>query len=150
MVKKTKKYEGGGDVLLSRKDFADKRAKQFADIKEENRKEKYLRDRAIGAKRAYTQFRLGGEDKIDTEPSTLEKIVSLNTMSKDDPEWQGAREMKEAITKERARMDIPKAVENYKGKKKGGTVKYMSKGGSTASKRADGCATKGKTKGRMI
>lgn len=34
--------------------------------------------------------------------------------------------------------------------KKGGKVKCMSKGGSTASKRADGCATKGKTKGRMI
>lgn len=34
--------------------------------------------------------------------------------------------------------------------KKGGKVKCMSKGGSTASKRADGCATKGKTKGRII
>lgn len=36
--------------------------------------------------------------------------------------------------------------------KKGGTVKKMAKGGSvsSASKRADGCATKGKTKGRII
>ena len=34
--------------------------------------------------------------------------------------------------------------------KKGGKVKKMAKGGSTASKRADGCATKGKTKGRII
>jgi hypothetical protein len=34
--------------------------------------------------------------------------------------------------------------------KKGGKVKKMAKGGSTASKRADGCATKGKTKGRFI
>jgi hypothetical protein len=34
--------------------------------------------------------------------------------------------------------------------KKGGSVKKYSKGGSTASKRADGCATKGKTKGRFI
>jgi len=34
--------------------------------------------------------------------------------------------------------------------KKGGKVKCMSKGGSTASKRADGCATKGKTKGRFV
>ena len=42
--------------------------------------------------------------------------------------------------------------------KKGGAVKKMakggkpgfSKGGSTASKRADGCATKGKTKGRFV
>ena len=38
------------------------------------------------------------------------------------------------------------------GMKKGGSVKKMAKGGSvsSASKRADGCATKGKTKGRMI
>ena len=34
--------------------------------------------------------------------------------------------------------------------KKGGKVNKMAKGGSTASKRADGCATKGKTKGRMV
>jgi hypothetical protein len=34
--------------------------------------------------------------------------------------------------------------------KKGGEVKKMAKGGSTASKRADGIATKGKTKGRMV
>jgi hypothetical protein len=34
-------------------------------------------------------------------------------------------------------------------KKKGGKVKKMAAGGS-ASKRADGCATKGKTKGKFI
>lgn len=34
--------------------------------------------------------------------------------------------------------------------KKGGAVKKMAKGGSTASKRADGCAIKGKTKGRFV
>jgi hypothetical protein len=34
-------------------------------------------------------------------------------------------------------------------KKKGGTVKKMAAGGS-ASKRADGCATKGKTKGKFV
>lgn len=34
--------------------------------------------------------------------------------------------------------------------KKGGKAKKMAKGGSTASKRADGCATKGKTKGRFV
>ena len=36
--------------------------------------------------------------------------------------------------------------------KEGGKVKAkkMAKGGSTASKRADGCATKGKTKGKFV
>jgi hypothetical protein len=38
------------------------------------------------------------------------------------------------------------------GMKKGGTVKKKAKGGSvsSASKRADGCAVKGKTKGRFV
>ncbi len=34
--------------------------------------------------------------------------------------------------------------------KKGGVVKKMAAGGSVASKRADGCAARGKTKGRMV
>jgi hypothetical protein len=34
--------------------------------------------------------------------------------------------------------------------KKGGAVKKMAKGGLTASKRADGCAIRGKTRGRNI
>ena len=36
------------------------------------------------------------------------------------------------------------------GMRRGGKVKKMAKGGSTASKRADGCAVKGKTKGRFV
>ncbi len=35
-------------------------------------------------------------------------------------------------------------------KHKGQPLTKMAKGGSTASKRADGCATKGKTKGRFV
>ena len=38
---------------------------------------------------------------------------------------------------------------NDAGYKKGGKVKKMSKGGS-ASSRADGCAQRGKTRGRMV
>lgn len=40
----------------------------------------------------------------------------------------------------------------YNKLKKGGAVKKMAKGGSvsSASKRADGCAVKGKTKGRLV
>lgn len=36
------------------------------------------------------------------------------------------------------------------GMKKGGKVKASSMKGSSASKRADGCATKGKTRGKMV
>jgi hypothetical protein len=53
-------------------------------------------------------------------------------------------------------IEFPNVKKDEKGrviyKKKGGDVKKMAKGGSvsSASKRADGCATKGKTKGRII
>ncbi len=41
-------------------------------------------------------------------------------------------------------------AEGGKVKAKAKPAKKMAKGGSTASKRADGCATKGKTKGRFV
>jgi hypothetical protein len=41
-------------------------------------------------------------------------------------------------------------MEAGEGMRKGGKVKKMAKGGSAASKRGDGCATKGKTKGRFV
>lgn len=50
-----------------------------------------------------------------------------------------------------ANKDI-RAGDIFEGYKKGGKVKKMASGGkvSSASKRADGCATKGKTKGRVL
>ena len=41
------------------------------------------------------------------------------------------------------------SFQETQGMKKGGRVKKMAKGGS-ASSRADGCAVKGKTKGRIV
>lgn len=41
-------------------------------------------------------------------------------------------------------------AEGGKVKAKAKPAKKMAKGGSTASKRADGCATKGKTRGKMV
>jgi hypothetical protein len=51
--------------------------------------------------------------------------------------------------KEKKPGEAPEAGE---GMKRGGKakVKKMAKGGSTASKRADGCAQRGKTKGRFV
>jgi hypothetical protein len=61
---------------------------------------------------------------------------------------------------EKAGVDVPGLIGNRTGSgfdagpgfKKGGAVKKMAKGGSTssASKRADGCAQRGKTKGRFV
>ena len=54
------------------------------------------------------------------------------------------REEKKAL-----REEEEKEKKQGAGMRKGGKVKKMAKGGS-ASKRADGCATKGKTKGRFV
>lgn len=51
---------------------------------------------------------------------------------------------------EKRRKQAGEAPDAGEGMRKGGKVKKMAKGGSTASKRADGCATKGKTKGRFV
>lgn len=46
---------------------------------------------------------------------------------------------------------IASAVHKHeRAKHKGQPLTKMAKGGSTASKRADGCATKGKTKGKFV
>ena len=138
------------DALLSKKDFADKNKQELENAYKERDKEKYLNRRGIGSARAYREFRDGGEKNINTEPPLVEKVLTLGQETANSPEYQGAKEMKEAITKERARIDIPKAMKEYTGKKKGGMVKTkkMSSGG-TASKRADGCAQRGKTRGKM-
>ena len=99
-----------------------------------DKKAKYLKSYGAGLKDSLDTFKRRGD--LDMEMS--------RTAS---PEGQGFEEMKDAIRSERKRAGLP--TENMK---KGGSVKKMAKGGSvsSASKRADGCATKGKTKGRII
>ena len=58
------------------------------------------------------------------------------------------REMEEL--KRRAKGKASGANYDHYNNAKGGSIKKMAKGGSTASRRGDGCATKGKTKGRMV
>jgi len=57
-----------------------------------------------------------------------------------------AKMLRQKAEQEAAERGEPSAM------KRGGAVKKMAKGGSvsSASKRADGCATKGKTKGRFV
>ena len=65
---------------------------------------------------------------------------------------QVTRAKREADAEERDKADFYRrhGFKSDGSFKKGGKVKKMAKGGSTASKRADGCAKKGKTKGRMV
>jgi len=65
----------------------------------------------------------------------------------------GAKRFKDKVLEDSA-AGRKQLVDSYntRGYAKGGKVKKMAKGGSvsSASKRADGCATKGKTRGRFI
>lgn len=98
-----------------------------------DKKAKYLKSYGAGLKDSLDTFKRRGD--LDMEMS--------RTAS---PEGQGFEEMKDAIRSERKRAGLP--TENMK---KGGAVKKMAKGGSvgSASKRADGIATKGKTRGKI-
>jgi hypothetical protein len=153
----------------TRRDRIEKGNKARAEQREEARKANYLRQRREGMNIAYNQFKHSGTEGIDTGEDQGAVSKFLFGEDKNLPKYQAAREMKKALESERARvnipdeldeqrkamydsakkddMDLPAGARTYK---KGGKVKCMSKGGSTASKRADGCATKGKTKGRII
>jgi hypothetical protein len=73
--------------------------------------------------------------------SNIRKISPfMHTIGEGDTAADKRRRMEEEETKKK----------QAPGMKHGGAVKKMAKGGSTASKRADGCATKGKTKGRFV
>jgi hypothetical protein len=97
----------------------------------EDKKAKYLKSYGAGLKDSLDTFKKRGD--LDME---MGRTVS--------PEGQGFEEMKDAIRAERKRAGLP--TENMK---KGGAIKKMAKGGSTASKRADGIAVKGKTRGKI-
>jgi len=77
-----------------------------------------------------------------TYPTDQDAAAALQAYK--DSEKIMAREMRLAD-----RLDQPRQLTGELSFKKGGKVKKMSSGGSTASKRADGCAQRGKTRGKM-
>jgi hypothetical protein len=98
-------------------------------------------------------------DKILGSISPLYGMVSgeglFSNMRKISPfmhaigEGDTAADKRRRMEEEEKKKQAPGAKQ-APGMKHGGAVKKMAKGGSTASKRADGCATKGKTKGRFV
>ena len=107
-----------------------------ADVKEmPESKARFLRAYGQGLSDAKTQFKEAG----DIPKSSMEELgpgifgIGASSDSVAKGNILGRQEMREAIKKERARA----------GMKKGGMVK------SSASKRADGIAVKGKTRGKI-
>jgi len=98
-----------------------------------------------------------GKKIVDkTVGPAIDKAVEMSRdkveLSKDAKRRMGSEETPKS--RHRAMEEITQAYEDFrtgKGMKKGGAVK-MAKGGSvsSASSRGDGCAQRGKTKGRML
>jgi len=160
--------------IVSQKDLIAERDRNQANEKAELKRANYAKERSVGNNIAYRQFKRSGTEGIDTKPDLIDKVMGA---SKNDPKYQAAREMKKALESERARVNIPnvldevrksgetsldkdipmteedkKVLNSSKFKKASEGTKDMKKGGvvkSSASKRADGIATKGKTKGKI-
>jgi hypothetical protein len=81
---------------------------------------------------------------INEEKNPINRLMPTMTKAARD-------QQKSAIMLRNSVSDKAREGEAYNdaGYKKGGKVKKMAKGGS-ASSRADGCASKGKTKGRFV
>jgi hypothetical protein len=126
---------------------------------EKDKKQQFLEDRA--------RLRAAVQSGIDKRPST--DRINMGTYvpgfeeGRDITIEEGMRGLREAENEmkrestrggESARRDtsLRGKIREMTGMKKGGKVKKMKKGGtvSSASKRADGIATKGKTKGRFV
>ncbi len=83
-------------------------------------------------------------DKLKTEEKSMLTRAKEYVLGTPEQNKKAAEEMKAQDKKnpDSVQAKINKAT-NYSGYKKGGSV-------SSASSRADGCAKKGKTKGRMV
>jgi len=97
---------------------------------------------------------LGGIAGIVANKGMLPKHSGIGMIQRDLGMGKKRRE-EEAMTKAGGMRGRPMVedimmAEQAPAMRKGGKVKKMAKGGSTASKRADGCAVKGKTKGRFV
>ena len=114
--------------------------------------------------KGYTEAKknLSGEDLVKPKPQEpVDKNFSdrqrkhtevLHTEQEQQAKVRGMP-LKEYIRSEAAKSNKKlKEDTDPGGYKKGGKIKKMASGGkvSSASKRADGCATKGKTKGKML
>lgn len=83
----------------------------------------------------------------------MKKYASGGRPAESDPNNPMNKEGRTLVREEREPPVNPPIPKKKPKKAKGGSVKKMAKGGSvksSASRRGDGCAQRGKTRGRMI
>jgi hypothetical protein len=117
------------------KDFAAAKWKTTGDYEKEAHDKKYPKA-VLPTKKQVEDKQLSNEYKKDPEAFVKKEQMYDSAIKQDKEEYRPLNTLGEAL----------KSLVN---KKQGGSIKKMSKGG-TASSRADGCATRGKTKGRMV
>lgn len=91
---------------------------------------------------------LGGVAGIVANKGMLPKFSGIGMLQRELGMGKKRRDKKGAVGKPGDAEPVM-AMEAGEGMRKGGKVKKMAKGGS-ASRRADGCATQGKTKGKFV
>ena len=90
------------------------------------------------------------EKAMKTTPKTREVRDTQTATTKSERSMPSPQALQEAADAAmRVKEDMAPTTRTTMGMKKGGKTKCMAKGGS-ASKRADGCAVRGKTKGRIV
>jgi len=127
----------GGKAMVS--------AQELADFKEKFGKDKTLRDLLNMDKGLQRKLEIPNSMRNLPSPESNSNAPisiprSMRKLPQNEPD-QNIRDKTEGIM---STQNIPYSSEM----KRGGAVKKMASGGS-ASSRADGCAVKGKTKGRM-
>ena len=129
-------------------DKANKGYKQhYEDERKENEETREMIAGPLRKAKDYVVDKLKGMDQRSIQDVVKDKLKSMDQ-----------RTLKEVTTDKMDQRSIEDVVKGkppkYKdevAKKKGGSVGYKSGGMiSSASKRADGCAIKGKTRGRMV
>ena len=106
-------------------------------------------DDTLGLKKALRAGAIGASKLADKLGFTQEKEYKGKTKE----EIQMKNGLKDVDSEENPGLSkLPEAVRNKMGyKRSGGKVSYKSGGKvSSASKRADGCAMRGKTRGKMV
>jgi hypothetical protein len=117
------------------KDFAAAKWKTTGDYEKEAYDKKYPKA-VLPTKKQVEDKQLSNEYKKDPEAFVKKEQMYDSAIKQDKEDYSPIDTLGEAL----------KSMVNKKG---GGSIKKMAKGG-TASSRADGCATKGKTRGRMV
>jgi hypothetical protein len=80
----------------------------------------------------------------------MEEVMMAEEAPAGAPMMKKGGKVKKSDIKQDKAMIASAVHKHERAKHKGQPLTKMAKGGSTASKRADGCATKGKTKGRFV